>query len=223
MAYLPAYRLRLYRNFKAIDATDYHGAVRYYERFEDAIGSLDMEEYFDCTWSYTNALFEIGNYGQHIVMCDHLLELVIMQNIETWGGDDIYAKLLFKKAAALYHLQEYAKSAYILRELIKLHPENRMSLRFLRACLLRQRPKWLATVRAISVGVSFLAVGAIALEFFVVRPFFPDYYPEALVMHNVLLVSAITTLAVGEFWHAGRCYREAHSFAKQMRARKKNL
>ena len=222
MAYLPAYRLRLYRNFKAIDTADYHGIVRYYEQFEDAIGSLDMEEYFDCTWAYTNALFEIGNYAQHLVMCDHLLELVIMQNIENWGGEDIYAKLLFKKAAALYQLQEYPKAAYILRELIKLYPNYRMSVRFLRACLLRQRPKWLTTTRAVAMFLAFLTAGAIALELFVIHPFFPDYYQGALITHNVLLGISLLTLAGSEFWHAWRCYREANCFARKMRARKKN-
>ena len=60
MDYLPAQRLKLYRNFKAIDAVDYHGIVRFFERFEDGIRTLDDNEYFDCAFRYTEALFEIG-------------------------------------------------------------------------------------------------------------------------------------------------------------------
>ncbi|TNE55553.1 MAG: hypothetical protein EP344_13190 [Bacteroidetes bacterium] len=221
MAYLPAYRLKLYRNFKAIDSTDYHGIVRYYERFEDAIGTLDMEEYFDCTLAYTEALFAIGNYAQHIVMCDHLLELVIMQNIRTWGGEDVYARLLFKKAAALYQLQEYPKSEHILRELIKLHPRDRVPVRFLRACLLRQKPAWLSVTRSATILLLFLAVAVIALELFVVRPFFPDFYHTALLLHNVLLVGGIAVLAAGEFSHGWRCFHTARRFARNMCRRKK--
>ncbi len=221
MAYLPAYRLKLYRNFKAIDTGDYHGIVRYYERFEDAIGTLDTEEYFDCTLAYTEALFETGNYGQHVVMCDHLLETVIMQNIESWGGEDIYAKLLFRKAAALFQLQEYAQSEHILRELIKLHPEDQLPVRFLRSCLLRQKPDWLTQTRAIAVGLTFLAVGAIILELFVVRLYFLDYYEQALIAHNILLGSAVAVLAIGEFIHAWRCRHLATEFARGIRSRKK--
>ncbi len=220
MAFLPAYRLKLYRNFKAIDASDYHGIVRYYEQFEEAIGSLDMEEYLDCTWTYTNALFETGNFGQHLVMCDHLLELVIMHNIETWGGEDIYAKLLFKKAAALYQTQEYAKSAYVLRELVKIYPGNPVPRRFLCACLRRQKPRWLFNTRAVAMALTFLTAGLIALELFVVHPFFPKYYQPTLIAHNILLAAAVGTLAAGEALHHWKCYQEAARFACRMRARK---
>ena len=222
MAYLPAYRLKLYRNFKAIEPTDYYGIVRYYERFEEAIGTLDMEEYFDCTLAYTEALFAIGNYAQHIVMCDHLLELVIMQNIESWGGEDVYVRLLFKKAAALYQLQEYPRSEHILRELIKLHPRDRLPVRFLRSCLLRQKPAWLTRTRGASIILIFLAVAVIALELFVVRPFFPNYYDTALILHNSLLIGGVLVLAAGEFGHGWRCFYSARKFARNMYRRKKD-
>ncbi len=221
MAYLPAHRLKLYRNFKAIDTADYHGIVRYYERFEDAIGSLDTEEYFDCTLAYTTALFEIGNYGQHVVMCDHLLEVVIMQNIESWGGEDIYAHLLFRKSAALYQLREFARSEHVLRELLKLHPWNRAAMRLLRACLLRQKPAWLIRVRATAIALTFLAAAAIAVELFVVRPFFLDYYESSMVVHNVLLASAVLLIAGGECSLYWQCDRNVCHFARSMRARKK--
>ena len=221
MAYLPAHRLKLYRNFKAIDATDYHGIVRYYEQNEEAIGDLDMGEYFDCTLAYTEALFSIANYPQHIVMCDHLLELVIMQNIETWGGEDIYARLLFKKAAALYQQREYARSEHILRELIKLHPRDRVPVRFLRSCLLRQKPAWLTKTRGIAIALVFLAAGVIALELFVIRPFFLEYYQISLVVHNILLVGGVLVLLGGELGHGWLSYRGARGFARKMCRRKR--
>ena len=221
MAYLPTYRLRLYRNFKAISTADYYGIVRYYEQFEEAIGTLDMEEYFDCTLAYTEALYEVGNYRQHLVMCDHLLELVIIQNIETWGGEDIYTKLLFRKAKSLYQQEEYPESAYILRELIKLQPRNPQPVRYLRGCLTRQKPEWLTKTRALAIAFTLLAAATIALEMFVVRPFFLDYYQAALLVHNILMVSAVLTFAGGEFWHGWRCHKEACLFAQKMLARKK--
>ncbi|MCB0545100.1 MAG: hypothetical protein KDC70_16350, partial [Saprospiraceae bacterium] len=33
MNFLPAHRLRLYRNFKAIESHDFHGLIRFYEQF----------------------------------------------------------------------------------------------------------------------------------------------------------------------------------------------
>lgn len=220
MAYLPAYRLKLYRNFKAIDPADYHGIIRYYERFEAAIGDLDAEEYFDCTLTYTNALFETANYAQYIVMCDHLLEVVIMQNIDTWGGADIYAHLLFRKALALYRMQEYAPCEHILRELIKLHPHDPLPPRLLRNCLIRQRSRLLMYTRATAVGLTFLAALAVAIELFVIRPFFLDYYEKALLAHNVLLGAALLALAGGEMWQFWRCRRAVCRFTVQVRNRK---
>ncbi len=219
MDYLPAQRLKLYRNFKAIDAVDYHGIVRFFERFEDGIRTLDDNEYFDCAFRYTEALFEIGQYGKNVVMCDHLLELVMAQNIEAWDGEDIYAKLLIRKAASLYRLGEYARSAHILREHVKIYPNDRFAVRFLYTCLTRQKPVWLSNTRAAAVGLAFLAVAAIALELFVVRPFFNDYYEKSLVVHNFLLGVGIFVLAGGEFRHVWLCRRAARSLARAARAR----
>jgi len=221
MYYLPAQRLKLYRNFKAIDAVDYHGIVRFFERFEDGIRVLDDEECFDCTCTYTEALFETGQYGKHVVMCDHLLELVIVQSIETWDGVDIYARLLLRKAASLYQLTEYARSAHILREYIKIYPDDRFALRFLYTCLTRQTPAWLVKTRTAVIGLAFLAVAAVAIELFVVRPFFFDYYEKSLVAHNFLLGSAIFVLAVGEFRHVWRCRRTVRTLARTAQARQR--
>lgn len=220
MAYLPAQRLKLYRNFKAIDAVDYHGIVRFYERFEDGIRTLDEDEYFDCTLAYTEALFETGQYGKHLVMSDHLLELVIMQNIETWGGEDIYARLLLRKASSLYQLRAYSQSEHILREHVKLYPDDQLAVRFLYTCLLRQKPAWLAKSRAVALGLAFLAVAAVAVELFVVRPFFLDYYEKSLLVHNILLGSSIFVLAAAEFRHTWLCRHTARNFAQAARSRR---
>ncbi len=221
MDYLPAYRLKLYRNFKAINPADYHGIIRYYERFEEAMAALDAEEYFDCTLDYANALFETGNYAQHIVMCDHLLEIVIMQNVESWGGEDIYSRLLFKKSVALYRMREFARSEHILRELIKLNPHEKLTIRLLRSCLIRQRSNALMYTRATAVALTFLAALAVAVELFVIRPFFLDFYEKALLVHNLLLGAALLALASGEMWQFWRCHRLAAGFAEKMRARKR--
>lgn len=220
MNFLPANRLRLYRNFKSLDADDYHGIVRFYEHYEDGIRALDFDEYFDCTLAYANALFETGNHGQHLVMCDHLLELVIMQNVETWGGADIYELLLFKKSASLFQMQKYGKAEYVLRELVKIYPDDRLPRRFLEKCLLRQKPPWLMKTRAAFVGLTLLAAGVIAVEFFVVEPFFSGWLRGFRVAHNVLLFIGISSLAVGDGLHAWRCRRAVKRLVGKGRKRK---
>lgn len=220
MSFLPAYRLRLYRNFKALESNDFQGIIRFYEQFEEGIQSLDFEEYFDCTLAYTNALFQTGNHGKHIVMCDHLLEVIIMQNIESWGGEDLYAKTLFLKAASLFHLHEYPKAEHVLRELVKIHPTDRMPCRFLEKCLLRQRPAWLMKTRAATVGIVLLTAVVIAVEIFIVTPFFSSLVSTFQVMHNVLLGLGVFVFVAGEICHALRSHYSADSFARRMFRRK---
>lgn len=221
MQFLPANRLKLYRNFKAIEAQDFHGVVRFYERFEDGIRALDFEEYFDCTLIYTNALFETAQYGKHVVMCDHLLETIIMQSIETWGGEDIYAGILYDKSVSLYYLEDYPASEHVLRELLKIHPYNHAYLRLLNKCLLRQRPTWLMTTRAISVALILLSSCIVALQLFVVKPFFIGWNDTALSAHYATLAAGLGTLFGGEFYHTWRCKHRCTVFVTTVQARKK--
>ncbi len=220
MDFQPAYRLKLYRNFKALGASDFHGIVRYYEQYEDGLVNLDFEEYFDCTLLYTQALYETGDYGKHVVMSDHLLELIIMNSVETWGGEDIYARVLYRKAAAQFQLYEFTQAEHVLRELVKLHPRDEPARRLLLNCLLEQKPAWLQKVRAFAVAFTLLAALAIALEIFVVKPFFPQWFDTALVVHNLFLVGGILTFAMGEWRHYGLCRQRSYGFAKAVCKRK---
>lgn len=212
MNFLPAYRLKLYRNFKAIDAKDYHGIARYYERFEQDIHLLDFEAYFDCVVCYTQALFEIGDYRKHLVMCDFLLETIIIQNVETWGGEDLYTKTLLAKASSLYHLQEYEKAAHLLQELIRISPETSAAKKLWKKCLMRQKPAWLMRTRAFAVGMLLFTALVIAVEFFVVGPFFSRYYLKVQFAHNLLLVSGVLLLFVGELRHLWLGHRTVRRF-----------
>ena len=220
MYFLPAERLRLYRNFKSIEINDFHGLIRFYEQNEDGIRALDFDEYLDCTLSYTNALFEAGDHGKHLVMCDHLLELVIMQNVDQWGGEDLYHRLLFKKSASLYHQQEYGKSERILREMIKIYPQDHLAALYLNKSLLLQKPAWLFRARAAAVAFALIAAIVIALEILAVPQFFPDLLQPMRIAHNLLIGFSLASLSVGEAWHALRCRLKTTKLVRQARKRK---
>lgn len=220
MYFLPAERLRLYRNFKSIEVNDFHGLIRCYEQNEDGIRALDFDEYLDCTLAYTNALFEVANYGKHLVMCDHLLELVIIQNVADWDGDDLYHRLLFKKSASLYHLQEFSKSERILREIIKIYPHDRRAAMYLNKALLLQKPAWLFRARAATVAFALLAVVVIALEILAVPKFFPDLLQPMQIAHNLLISLSLASLSVGEAWHTLRSRLQTVHFVRQAMKKK---
>lgn len=217
MNFLPANRLRLYRNFKSLESADFHGIVRFYEQYEDGIRALDFDEFLECTLVYANALFETGQHGKHLVMSDHLLEIIIMQNVESWGGEDLYERVLFRKAISLFQLEEYPKAIHVLRELVKIAPDDPMPRRFLEKCLLRQKPGWLMKTRAAFIAFSLLAALVVAFEIFVIEPFFDAWLRSAQIAHNMLLCVAVATLLVGESLHGWRCKKAVTSIAAQRR------
>lgn len=220
MYILPTERLRLYRNFKSIEVNDFHGLIRYYEQHEDGIRSLDFDDYLDCTLAYNNALFEAANHGKHLVMCDHLLELVIMQNVDQWDGQDLYHRLLFKKSASLYHLHEYGKSERILREIVNIYPQDRLAALYLNKVLMLQKPHWLFRARAITVAFALMAVVIIALEILAVPTFFPSLLQPMQIAHNLLIALSLASLSVGEAWHALRCRYQTRTFVQAASKRK---
>ena len=208
MYFLPGHRLQLYRNFKAIASQDLYGTVRYYEQFEEAIRSLDFEAYFDCTTIYTEALFATAQYGKHIVMCHHVLELVMLYNVDRWGGEDYYQKTLFDKAVSHFRLHEYPAAIHTLRELLKIYPQEPRFVKLLTQCLLQQRPVWLRRARAWFIVAVLLSALVIALEIFVV-PFFPEYFKSARILHNTLLAAGIGNLLWSEGRHLVACLKSA--------------
>ena len=220
MYILPTERLRIYRNFKSIEVNDFHGLIRYYEQHEDGIRSLDFDEYLDCTLAYNNALFEAANHGKHLVMCDHLLELVIMQNVDQWDGQDLYHRLLFKKSASLYHLHEYGKSERILREIVNIYPQDRLAALYLNKVLMLQKPHWLFRARAITVAFALMAVVIIALEILAIPTFFPSLLQPMQIAHNLLIALSLASLSVGEAWHSLRCRYQTRTFVQAASKRK---
>jgi tetratricopeptide (TPR) repeat protein len=222
MYFLPAERLRLYRNFKSIEVSDFHAVIHFYEQHEDAIRSLDFEEYLDCTLIYTDALYEAADHGKHQVMCDHLLEVVIMQNVTQWGGEDLFHQLLFKKAASFYYQQEYPKAERILKEIIRIYPSDKLAALYLNKALLHQKPRWLFQARAAMVGFAFLAVFVIALEILAVPQFFPHLLEPMQQAHHLFIALSLASLSLGEAGHSLRCWFLVRRFVRRAKAKKQN-
>ncbi|MFN7120079.1 MAG: hypothetical protein ACK4TA_25030 [Saprospiraceae bacterium] len=176
MSFSPStYQSKIFRDFKAIDTGAYRQIIHFYEKQEAAIHQLEFEEHFEVLTTYVNALFEVGTYSKHLVLVDVVIEMAITQNITFYKGEDIFLKMLFRKAASLYNLLEYEKAEYILREIVRINPWNKDTVLFLKKCLRRQQPKYLQVARAMSIVLFLLAAIVIAIEVLVIRPFFNEY------------------------------------------------
>ncbi len=221
MAYFQStYHSKIYRDFKEIDGANYRRIIRFYEEREDAIRQLDFNENFELLVAYVNALFEVGSYQRHLLMVDLIIEMAIVQNIRQYRGEDVYHKMLFRKAASLYNLMEYNKADYILRELIKMDPYDEDSIMFLKKCLRKKEPGFLNKAKAASIFLFLMAAFVISIEVLFVRPFYKMHVAPVEASRNAIFLLGCIFLLGGNLFHRFRVYREVNQFVEHIRRRK---
>jgi hypothetical protein len=205
MYYSATTRLRLYRDFKALDPRDPYGIIRYYEQHEEALHWLDQDEFLDCALAYTNALFEAEEYPRHIVMCDFLIEYVMRENVTYFGGDDVFFSQLYKKALSYYHLNDMVNATRLLRSVVHIAPEHQQAQVILLDCLQKEMPKRRLHIRAwamLLILLSALVSGTLGL---VVQPFYPDWIRCCTYVAVALFSIGVLTYLLAEVEHYLRC------------------
>jgi hypothetical protein len=209
MYHSPTYRLKLYRNFKSLSPGDYYGVVRFFEAHEEALYALDTEAYLDCALGYTNALFETDDYRRHNVMCDHLIQLIMAERINTWGGEDLFAQLLHKKAQALHRLEAWPEAIHVLRQLRKIEPDNPEVTLLLKQTLHEMMPPVRRRLRAWALLLLFVSAVAMGISGLIVQSFYEAWGPLSVWVSSGLFIVGLLTLCVGEGWYYLRCERWA--------------
>ena len=221
MAYTPStYHSRIYRDFKEIEAVNYRHIIRFYEEREHSIQQLDFEESFELLVTYVNALFEVGAYQKHLLMVDVVIETVIDQSIGLFRGEDIFHKMLFRKAASLYNRMEYKQAEYILEELIRIAPGETDAALFLKKCLRKQEPPFLNLAKACSILFFMLAAFIISLEVLFVRPFYKMYVDLVEATRIIIFLVGWLVLLGGIILHRLRVERKVDQFVTVARIKK---
>lgn len=215
--YQSTYHSRIFRDFKEIDAANYRRIIRFYEDKEEDIKRLDFDEYFELITAYVNALFEVGAYQKHLLMVDVSIEMAIVHNVEIYKGEDIYQKMLFRKAASLYNIMEYSKAEYILRELIKIDPYNEDFVLFLRKCLRKKEPGFLNKAKATSILLLLLSAFVISIEVLFVRTFYKAYVNEIEASRTAIFLLGCAVLVGGTLLHRLLVQRRVSRFVERAR------
>jgi hypothetical protein len=200
------YHSRIYRDFKAIPSTDFRRIVRFYERFEKTILTLDFDEYFELLVSYSRALFEISEYQKSILMAETVIHTSIMDNITHVNGEEIYCNTLFRKAAAHYNIYEYTETEHILQELLKLQPFNPLSILLLEKTLRKKESRFIQNIRAATIFLLLMAAITIAVELLLVRPFFEKYTHIIENGRNTMFFLGVIVMIGGTFLHYWRVH-----------------
>ncbi|MCO6479085.1 MAG: hypothetical protein J5I94_20790 [Phaeodactylibacter sp.] len=215
--YQSTYHSRIFRDFREIDAVNYRRIIRFYEDKEEDIKRLDFDEYFELITAYVNALFEVGAYQKHLLMVDVVVEMVIVNNVEVYKGEDIYQKMLFRKAASLYNILEYAKAEYILRELIKIDPFNEDFILFLRKCLRKKEPGFLNKAKATGILLFLLSAFVISVEVLFIRPFYKNHVDVVESSRTAIFLLGCTALVGGTLLHRWLVQRQVSRFVEKTR------
>lgn len=216
------YHSKVYLDFREIDPSEYRRIIRFYEEREQKIKLLDFQEYFDLLVTYVNALFEIGNYFKHLRMVDKVIETSINYNIKQYKNEDIYNKMLFKKAASFYNIKSYDKADYILRELIKIDPNDQDVILFLRKCLKKKNPKLIKNTQAIAIFLFLMAALVICVEVLLIKPFFPIYIDLVATSRFSIFGAACLMLVFGELLHRWIIEKKVNSYVAESKQIKEN-
>ena len=206
------YYSRLYRDFQEIDATAYRRVVRFYEACKEQVDVLEFEECFDLQVTYCKALFETGAYQKHLAFADRVIEAAILNGIRRWNGADVYFNTLFDKAASHHNRLEFEAAEHILRELLKMQPDNEEVQVFLRRNARRKRSVLLQRSRAMSIGFFLLAAVVICVEMLFVRTLYPAYEPLVQVIRTALFAGGVLSMVGGDLLHRLRIHRQIQNW-----------
>jgi hypothetical protein len=212
----PSLHSRIYRDFVALSPGDYHRVIRFFEDQEDAIRNLDFAEYFELLITYTDALFEVGAYRQHLAVVDEAIEASINDLVMQDQGRPVFRRMLFRKAASLYHGYAFAEAEYIICELIRIEPEDEDAIRFLRRTRRRQQGHLTRHSRAAAILLFGLSALVIGIEVLLIRPFFSLQTETVEWTRNLIFLAGWLVLLAGEGWSFFKAYQHSQQFLQEL-------
>ncbi len=220
MSFDVTYYSRIYRDFRAIGTKDYPSVVHYYEDHEEGIKQLEFLEYFEILAAYTYALYNMNEHNKHILMAEVLIGESINNNITEHNEEDIFYNTLLRKAVSYGKLLRFKDAEHVLRELIKIKPNNIFTQRELNTCLLAQKPKYIKNVRAFSVLLFFLSAGVIFVELIFIKYFFPNLTHYFEYTRIALFVTGIVVLIVAEIYFKRNTKSKSDAIVREALERK---
>ena len=153
----------------------------------------------DIHLDFNKALFEVGNYHRFVQSVDPLIERVIIDNVYNHKGEKIFEGLLFKKAAALYNLRQYDPAIKILKSLINIDKDHKLSKSLLSLCIRKRGKKWYDLSKAIAIVLVFIAVSILFAELVIVSSFYIEHLEKVMMLRNFFILIASTILIGIEF------------------------
>jgi hypothetical protein len=192
--------------------SDTHRAViHFFQKHEESIRALPEEAYFDILLMYMDSLFASGEYEVFDRYVDEALLLALDRRIYTLKDEDVYQQLLFRKAAAVYHIGDGTQCRHLLTELLRLNPAHKLGRRFLQRCMVQTQVVFRQRLYALVIVLIMASVAGIALEILWVRPFMGEWVYAWETGRTLVFILALLTWAAGLFWMEYRARRRTRA------------
>ncbi|MEZ4949340.1 MAG: hypothetical protein R2879_02290 [Saprospiraceae bacterium] len=217
MQQFTTYQSTLFREYRGISATDFQAMVHFFERNEAEICSLEFDEYFEMLSAYVASLFEMGAYEKHLFMAEVVIEASIENNIHFYKGQDIFKYTLFKKAASHFNLMDYDKAEHILKELLKMEPDNEDSLSFLKKVLRSRKSELQKNTRATAMFCFLITPVIICIDILIIQSFYNHLSPTFNLAWTSLFIIGWAILLSGDLWHRFASHRGAEQFLNSIK------
>ncbi len=200
----PPFQKDIYRDFKRIEVGALRTVVYYYEQYQAAIEELDEEEYIEMTIDYAQALYQLQWYARFLAIVDKALELVIIHNVYTYQGENLFEKMLFQKGVANIEQRQYEEAIRVLESLLKINPSYPLAYKTIQKAFFFQNPVFSKLSRVTIIGLSLFTCFWILLELLSVRPFYPSYAPAFELVRFSLTFFIIFLFFASIFWYFTR-------------------
>ena len=172
----------------------YRERLSYFEKYVRSNPYIGDKEKNEMAIDHLLALFELGKYEKFLYEVDPMIEYVVDQNIYRHNGEDAFYLLLFKKAASHYNLEEWDSAKFILLQLKRIRPEDKISQMLLsrieRKKGLGHSPFWQSMV-VLGFLFSFFTY---ILDIFIIEPFAYKWHEVAVLVTELSFVLATVLL-----------------------------
>ncbi|MBK9256123.1 MAG: hypothetical protein IPM42_11600 [Saprospiraceae bacterium] len=205
-----------YFKYHRIGDNAYREKVRYYEENPQEISLLHFDERLEIDIDYCICLFEIGRYHRFLERVDLIIESIIEENIFDYNNENIFNSLLLKKAAALYNLNKFKESEFVLAQLIKIDPKLNIAKQLYGLCKRRKEDNITTLLKAAGMTGLLIALSITVVRILLIEPFYDQYLEPFLTIRNVILAISFFSFTSIEIYLNYTMYKETGSFSNSL-------
>ena len=200
-----------YIRYWKIEQNDYWKKIELFENEVSSFQLLDYEDRKSIEQDYLNAIFEIGKYEKYLLKVDPQIE----EALET--DQELFSRLLSKKAAAFYNLDQFKMANSLSLQVLAIDPANILAAEVLLQCIRKEKSPNYHYIKAIANFLLLLSAGIIATTWLFVIPFYPEAQSVSKFAGKSLLTISIAILLFNELLYFTHGKQE---WKKQLKAQK---